>query len=156
MSADSMRPAFNVEAARAQFPILSRSVNGRPLVYLDNAASAQKPEAVIAAMAGAMRGAYANVHRGIHALANETTEAFEAARARVARFLNAPHPENIVFTKGGTQAINIVAGGLEIAPGDEIVVSVMEHHSNIVPWHFLRERKGAVLQWLDIDDDGRI
>jgi len=156
MNAPLIKRPFDVEAVRAQFPILSRKVHDRPLVYLDNAASAQKPEAVIEAMSGAMRGAYANVHRGLHALANETTEAFEASRATVARFINAGSPENIVFTKSGTQAINIVAAGLDIQPGDEIVLSVMEHHSNIVPWHFLRERKGAVLKWLDIDDDGRI
>jgi cysteine desulfurase/selenocysteine lyase len=156
MNAPLIKRPFDVDAIRAEFPILSREVHGRPLVYLDNAASAQKPEAVIEAMAGAMRGAYANVHRGLHALANETTEAFEAARATVARFINAPSPESIVFTKSGTQAINIVAAGLEIQPGDEIVLSVMEHHSNIVPWHFLRERKGAVLKWVDIDDDGVI
>jgi cysteine desulfurase/selenocysteine lyase len=126
------------------------------LVYLDSAASAQKPAAVIDAMANAMRGAYANVHRGLHTLANETTEAFETARSDVRRFINAPSANTVVFTKGGTQAINIVAAGLAIAPGDEIVLSVMEHHSNIVPWHFLRERKGAVLKWLDIDDDGVI
>lgn len=148
--------SFDVDKARAQFPILERQVHGRPLVYLDSAASAQKPEAVIEAMAGQMRTSYANVHRGIHALANETTEAYEAARARVARFLNAARPEDIVFTKGGTQAINIVANGIALRPGDEIVVSVMEHHSNIVPWHFRRERDGAALNWLDIDDDGRI
>jgi cysteine desulfurase/selenocysteine lyase len=147
---------FDVEAVRAQFPILSRQVHGRQLVYLDNAASAQKPEAVIEAMAGAMRSSYANVHRGLHALANETTEAFEGARAIVARFINAPAPGNIVFTKGGTEAINLVAAGLDVRAGDEIVLSVMEHHSNIVPWHFLRERKGAVLRWLDIDDDGGV
>jgi cysteine desulfurase/selenocysteine lyase len=150
--------SFDAAAVRAQFPILSRSVNDRPLVYLDSAASAQKPEAVIQAMTQAMRGAYANVHRGLHTLANETTEAFESARARVARFIRAPSPETIVFTKGGTQAINIVAHGigLDLQPGDEIALSVMEHHSNIVPWHFLRERKGAVLRWIDIDDDGAI
>jgi cysteine desulfurase/selenocysteine lyase len=152
---DFKRP-FNVARIRDDFPILSRAVNGRPLVYLDNAASAQKPEAVIEAIAAAMRGSYANVHRGLHTLANETTAAFEAARETVARLINAPQPESIVFTKGGTQAINIVANGVDIQPGDEIVLSVMEHHSNIVPWHFLRERKGAVLQWLDIDDDGGI
>ena len=156
MNAPLIKRPFDVEALRSEFPILSRQVHGRPLVYLDNAASAQKPEAVIEAMAGAMRGSYANVHRGLHALANETTAAFEAARATVARFINAPAPENIVFTKSGTQAINIVAAGLDIKPGDEIVLSVMEHHSNIVPWHFLRERKGAVLKWLDIDEDGGI
>jgi cysteine desulfurase/selenocysteine lyase len=156
MNAPLIKRPFDVDALRAEFPILGREVHGRPLVYLDNAASAQKPEAVIEAMAGAMRGAYANVHRGLHALANETTEAFEAARTTVARFVNAPSPESIVFTKSGTQAINIVAAGLEIQPGDEIVLSVMEHHSNIVPWHFLRERRGAVLKWVDIDDDGVI
>ncbi len=152
---DFKRP-FDVARIRDDFPILSRAVNGRPLVYLDNAASAQKPEAVIEAMADAMRGSYANVHRGLHTLANETTTAFEAAREAVARLINAPQPECIVFTKGGTQAINIVANGVNIQPGDEIVLSVMEHHSNIVPWHFLRERRGAVLRWLDIDDDGGI
>jgi cysteine desulfurase/selenocysteine lyase len=149
-------PHFDVEALRAQFPILSRQVNNHPLVYLDSAASAQKPEAVIEAMAGAMRGSYANVHRGLHALANETTEAFEAARGAVARLINAASPDSVVFTKSGTQAINIVAAGIDVQPGDEIVLSVMEHHANIVPWHFLRERKGAVLRWLDIDDDGGI
>ncbi len=147
---------FAVEQIRSAFPILSRTVHGRALVYLDSAASAQKPQAVIDAMAGAMSGAYANVHRGIHALANETTEAYEGARNTVARFINAASPESVVFTKGGTQAINIVAAGIEIQPGDEIIVSVMEHHSNIVPWHFLRERKGAVLKWLDIDEDGGV
>ncbi len=156
MNAPLIKRPFDVEALRAEFPILARTVHGRPLIYLDNAASAQKPEAVIAAMAGAMRGAYANVHRGLHALANETTEAFEAARATVAQFINAAAPNEIVFTKSGTQAINIVSAGLDIRPGDEIVLSVMEHHSNIVPWHFLRERKGAVLRWVEIDDDGVI
>lgn len=156
MNAPLIRRPFDVDAVRAQFAILGRSVNDRALVYLDNAASAQKPEAVIEAMASQMRGAYANVHRGLHTLANETTEAFEAARATVARFINAPTTESIVFTKGGTHAINIVAAGLEVKAGDEIVLSVMEHHSNIVPWHFLRERKGVVLKWLDIDDDGGI
>lgn len=149
-------PRFDVATMRAQFPILRREVNNRPLVYLDNAASAQKPEAVIEAMAGAMRGGYANVHRGLHTLANETTEAYEAARAAVAKLINAASPDNIAFTKSGTQAINIVAAGIGVQPGDEIVLSAMEHHSNIVPWHFLRERKGAVLKWLEIDDDGGV
>jgi cysteine desulfurase/selenocysteine lyase len=156
MNAPLIKRPFDVNAVRAEFPILGRQAHGQPLVYLDNAASAQKPEAVIEAMADAMRTAYANVHRGLHTLANEATDAFEGARATVARFINAPTPENIVFTKSGTQAINIVAAGLTISAGDEIVLSVMEHHSNIVPWHFLRERKGAVLKWLDIDDDGGI
>ena len=156
MNAPLVKRPFDVARIREDFTILGREVNGRPLVYLDNAASAQKPEAVIEAMAGAMRGSYANVHRGLHTLANETTSAFEAARETVARFVNASQNEGIVFTKGGTQAINIVANGVNIQPGDEIVLSVMEHHSNIVPWHFLRERKGAVLRWLDIDDDGGV
>jgi cysteine desulfurase/selenocysteine lyase len=156
MNAPLIKRPFDVQAVRADFPILQREAHGRPLVYLDNAASAQKPEAVIEAMSACMRTSYANVHRGLHALANETTEAFEAARATVARFINAQSEGAIVFTKSGTQAINIVAAGLDVQPGDEIVLSVMEHHSNIVPWHFLRERKGAVLKWLDIDDDGRI
>ncbi len=150
--------ALDITAVRAEFPILSREVNGKPLVYLDNAASAQKPEAVIEAMAGQARTAYANVHRGLHTLANETTEAFEAAREDVRRFLNAPATDNIVFTKGATEAINLVASGLagEIQPGDEIVLSVMEHHSNIVPWHFLRERHGAVLRWVELTEDGAL
>ncbi len=149
---------FDVDAVRAQFPILSRQVNGRPLVYLDSAASAQKPRAVIDAMTRAMEGSYANVHRGLHTLANETTEAFEAARESVARFVGAEAPERVVFTKGGTEAINLVAAGLgqSIQPGDEIVVSQMEHHSNIVPWHLLRERRGAVLKWIPVLDDGSL
>ena len=149
---------FDPYAARAQFPILSRQVNGKPLVYLDNAASAQKPRAVIDALVASMEGSYANVHRGLHTLSNEATEAFEAAREIVARFLNAPSGENIVWTKGGTEAINLVANGigLSIEPGDEIIVTEMEHHSNIVPWHLLRERKGAVLKWAPIADDGSL
>ncbi|HEY1225269.1 MAG TPA: cysteine desulfurase [Brevundimonas sp.] len=149
---------FDPNAVRAQFPILSRTVNGKPLVYLDSAASAQKPRAVIDAMTRAMEGSYANVHRGLHTLANETTEAFEAAREGVARFLNAPAASNIVWTKGGTEAINLVAAGLghAIQPGDEIIVSQMEHHSNIVPWHLLRERRGAVLKWIPVLDDGAL
>ncbi|MES1204248.1 MAG: aminotransferase class V-fold PLP-dependent enzyme, partial [Pseudomonadota bacterium] len=158
MNAPVLKPKFDVHAVRRNFPILSRMVHGAPLVYLDNAASAQKPEAVIEAMSAAMRGSYANVHRGIHTLANEATESFESARAKVAAFVNAPSPASVVFAKGATQAINIVAAGIgrDIKPGDEIVLSLMEHHSNIVPWHFLRERYGAVLKWVDIDDDGVI
>ncbi|WP_332658220.1 aminotransferase class V-fold PLP-dependent enzyme [Brevundimonas sp.] len=150
--------AFDPYAIRAQFPILSRQVNGRPLVYLDSAASAQKPRAVIDAMTAAMESSYANVHRGLHTLANETTEAFEAARDSVARFVNAEAASNIVWTKGGTEAINLVAAGLgqSIQPGDEIIVSQMEHHSNIVPWHLLRERRGAVIRWIPVLDDGSL
>ena len=149
---------FDIDAIRAEFPILGREVNDKPLCYLDNAASAQKPDAVIDAMANQARTAYANVHRGLHTLANETTEAFEGARAKLAGFLGAPSPDNIIFTKGGTEAFNLVASGLaaDIKPGDEIVLSVMEHHSNIVPWHFLRERHGAVLKWVELTPDGSL
>lgn len=147
--------AFDAEAVRTQFPILSRQVNGKPLVYLDSAASAQKPRAVIAAMSRAMEHSYANVHRGLHTLANETTDAYEAARQSVARFIGADVGE-IVFTKGATEAINLVAAGIGagLRPGDEIVLSEMEHHANIVPWHFLRERCGAVLKWARVTDEG--
>lgn len=149
---------FDATAVRDRFPILSRSVNGHPLVYLDSAASAQKPDAVIQAMTTALETSYANVHRGLHTLANETTEAFETARERVARFLNADSPDRIVWTKGGTEAINLAAAGLGagLEPGDEILVSQMEHHSNIVPWHMLRERRGAVLKWIPVRDDGSL
>lgn len=149
--------AFDAEAIRAEFPILARQVNGKPLVYLDSAASAQKPRAVIGAMTHAMEHSYANVHRGLHTLANETTEAYEAARKSVAGFIGA-EPNEIVFTKGGTEAINLVASGLgaSLKAGDEIVLSEMEHHANIVPWHFLRERLGVVLKFTPVTDDGRL
>ena len=140
---------FDIDAIRAEFPILSRQVNGKPLVYLDSAASAQKPDYVIDAMANQARTAYANVHRGIHTLANETTEAFEASREDVRSFINAGNVDEIVFTKGATEAINLVANGLaaEIKAGDELLVSVLEHHSNIVPWILLSEKNGFVLKW---------
>lgn len=149
--------AFDVEAVRAQFPILKRQVNGKPLVYLDSAASAQKPRAVIDAMTAVMEGSYANVHRGLHTLANETTDAYEAARKSIAAFINAGEHE-IVFTKGGTEAINLVASGIgaSLVEGDEILLTVMEHHANIVPWHFLRERKGVVLRFIPVLDDGQL
>jgi cysteine desulfurase/selenocysteine lyase len=153
-----MSAPFDVHAIRAQFPILSRQVHGKPLVYFDNAASAQKPEAVIGAMAHMMRHSYANVHRGLHTLANEATQAYEGAREASRRLINAKSPDEIVFTKSATHGINIVASGMaaRIQPGDEIVVSVMEHHSNIVPWHFLRERHGAVLKWIELNEDGSL
>ena len=153
-----MSRPFDVDAIRAEFPILSREVNGKPLVYLDNAASAQKPDAVLDAMSEQGRTAYANVHRGIHTLANETTEAYEGAREIIRAFLNANSVNEIIFTKGGTEAINLVANGIagDIQPGDEIVLSIMEHHSDIVPWHFLRERYGAVLKWVDVDETGAL
>jgi cysteine desulfurase/selenocysteine lyase len=132
-------------------------VYGKPLVYLDNAASAQKPKAVLDRLQKAYTEQYANVHRGLHYLANEATEAYEAARETVQRFLNAERKEEIIFTRNATEAINLVAytfGRERIKPGDEIVLSIMEHHSNIVPWHFLRERQGAVIKWAPIDEDG--
>ena len=150
--------AFDVAKARAEFPILQRQVNGRTLVYLDSAASAQKPRAVIETMSRAMETSYANVHRGLHTLANETTEAYEKARETVRGLLNAASASEIVFTKGTTEAINLVASsfGQSLVAGDEVVLSVMEHHANIVPWHFLRERKGVVLKFIPITDAGEL
>lgn len=151
------RQAFDVERVRADFPILSRDVNDRPLVYLDSAASAQKPLQVIEAMDYAMRAEYANVHRGIHFLSNTATQKYEDARETCRRFLNARSTDEIVFTKNATEAVNLVAyawGQDNIREGDEIIVSVMEHHANIVPWHLLRERKGAVLKWAPVSDTG--
>ena len=149
--------AFDAEAIRAQFPILARQVNGKPLVYLDTAASAQKPRAVVDAMVHAMEHSYSNVHRGLHTLANETTEAYEKARQSVADFIHADLAE-IVFTKGGTEAINLVASslGATLTAGDEILLTEMEHHANIVPWHFLRERQGVVLKFVPVLDDGQL
>jgi cysteine desulfurase/selenocysteine lyase len=144
---------------RGDFPILATKVNGKPLVYLDNAASAQKPKQVIEAVSNFVIHEYANVHRGVHFLSSVATERYENARARVRRFLNAAHEDEIVFTRGGTEAINLVASSFlaqRIEAGDEIVLSVMEHHSNIVPWHFLRERHGAVLKWVDVSDYGEL
>jgi cysteine desulfurase / selenocysteine lyase len=149
--------AYDVGRIRADFPILSMQVYGKPLVYLDNAASAQKPRAVLDRLNQAYTSEYANVHRGLHYLANAATEAYEGAREKVRAFLNAARPEEIVFTRNATEAINLVAYTFareRIKPGDEIVVSIMEHHSNIVPWHFLRERHGAVIKWAPVDDDG--
>src|ERR671913_564448 len=148
---------YDLEAIRREFPILSQQVYGKPLVYLDNAASAQKPKAVIDAMVRQMETGYANVHRGLHFLANEATEAFEGARESVRAFLNAGSVDEIVFTKSATEAYNLVAdsfGRMAIGEGDEIILSIMEHHSNIVPWHFLRERKGAVIKWAPVDEEG--
>jgi cysteine desulfurase/selenocysteine lyase len=152
-------PAFDPVTARKDFEILSRRVYGKPLVYLDSAASAQKPRPVLEAMYDFASGEYANVHRGVHYLSAVATERYEAAREAVRQFLNAAHADEVVFTKGGTEAINLVSYSYlapRIQPGDEIVLSVMEHHSNIVPWHFLRERQGAVLRWVDVNDDGSL
>ena len=150
-------PPYDLAAIRAEFPILAERPYGKPLVYLDNAASAQKPRAVLERIQHAYTHEYANVHRGLHYLANAATEAYEAARETVRRFVNAGAVEEIVFTRSATEAINLVAssfGLAHIGAGDEIVLTTMEHHSNIVPWHFLRERKGAVLKWVDVDDEG--
>ena len=149
--------SYDVEAIRRDFPILSREVYGKPLVYLDNGASAQKPQAVLDTIQHAYSQDYANVHRGLHFLSNAATDAYEKARATVRRFLNAPSVEEIVFTSNTTSAINTVAYGWgmpNIGAGDEIVLSIMEHHSNIVPWHFIRERQGAKLVWAPVDDLG--
>jgi cysteine desulfurase / selenocysteine lyase len=156
----NVRPAveaYDVARIRADFPALAMQVYGKPLVYLDNAASAQKPKQVLDRLHKAYTEQYANVHRGLHYLANEATEAYEGARETVRAFLNAERKEEIIFTRNATEAINLVAytfGKERIKPGDEIVLSIMEHHSNIVPWHFLRERYGAVIKWAPIDDEG--
>ncbi|MBL4916352.1 cysteine desulfurase [Szabonella alba] len=148
---------YDVTRIRADFPILARQVNGKPLVYLDNGASAQKPQAVIDAVTQGYAQEYANVHRGLHYLSNLATDKYEAVRGKIARFLNVPSEEEIVFTTGTTEAINLVSyawAAPRLQPGDEIVLSIMEHHANIVPWHFLRERQGVVLKWVDCDANG--
>jgi len=149
--------SYDVARIRADFPALALKIYGKPLVYLDNAASAQKPKAVLDRLQKVYTQQYANVHRGLHYLANEATEAYENARETVRAFLNASRKEEIVFTRNATEAINLVAytfGRERIKAGDEIVLSIMEHHSNIVPWHFLRERQGAIIKWVPIDEDG--
>ncbi|WP_230785223.1 cysteine desulfurase [Aurantimonas coralicida] len=162
MKADVMAaasPAYDIDAIRRDFPILSKEVYGKPLVYLDNGASAQKPRAMLDAIQKAYSEDYANVHRGLHFLSNKATEEFEAARGKVSDFLNAPSAEEIVFTRSATEAINLVAYGYgmnEIGEGDEIVLTIMEHHSNIVPWHFIREKKGAKLVFVPVEEDGSI
>jgi cysteine desulfurase / selenocysteine lyase len=148
---------YDIEKIRSDFPILARQVHGKPLVYLDNGASAQKPKAVIDAVSNVYSNEYANVHRGLHYLSNATTDAYEKSRETVRRFLNAPSVDEIVFTSGTTDAINLVAYGWamkHLKAGDEIILTQMEHHSNIVPWHFLRERMGVKLVWVPVEDDG--
>jgi len=150
---------YDIAQVRADFPILARQVNGKPLVYLDNGASAQKPACVIDAMTRMYRDEYANVHRGLHTLSNIATEKYESVRGIVARFLGAPSEEEIVFTTGSTEGINLVSyawAAPRLQAGDEIVLSIMEHHANIVPWHFLRERQGVVLKWVEIEPDGSL
>ena len=148
---------YNIDAIRADFPILARKVNDKPLVYLDNGASAQKPQVVIDAITRGYAEEYANVHRGLHYLSNLATEKYEGVRGIVARFLNAPSEEGIIINSGTTEGINMVAYSWampQMQPGDEIVLSIMEHHANIVPWHFLRERQGVVIKWVDVDANG--
>ncbi len=150
---------YDVDAIRADFPILSREVNGKPLVYLDNGASAQKPQVVIDAITRAYAEEYANVHRGLHFLSNLATENYEGVRAKIARFLNAGSEDEVIFNSGTTEGINMVAYGWampRLEAGDEIILSVMEHHANIVPWHFLRELQGVVLKWVDVDATGAL
>ena len=149
--------AYDVGRLREDFPALGMQIYGKPLVYLDNAASAQKPKVVLDRLERAYTAEYANVHRGLHYLANVATEAYENAREKVRAFINAARTEEIVFTRNATEAINLVAytfGRERLRAGDEIVLSIMEHHSNIVPWHFLRERQGAVIKWAPVDDEG--
>ena len=149
--------SYDIASIRRDFPALAMQVYGKPLVYLDNAASAQKPRQVLDRIQKAYTEQYANVHRGLHYLANEATEAYEGARESVRGFINAGRKEEIIFTRNATEAVNLVAatfGHERIKPGDEIVLSIMEHHSNIVPWHFLRERHGAVIKWAPVDDEG--
>ena len=148
---------YDVHRVRADFPILSREIHGKPLIYLDNGASAQKPQVVIDAVTRGYAEEYANVHRGLHTLSTIATEKYEAVRGKVQRFLNTPSEEEIVFTSGTTEGINLVAYGWampRMEAGDEIVLSILEHHANIVPWHFLRERQGVVLKWVDCDSNG--
>lgn len=148
---------YDIEAVRRDFPALALEVHGRPLVYLDNAASAQKPVQVLDAIRHAYEAEYSNVHRGLHYLANAATEAYEGAREITRAFLNAASTDEIVFTRSATGALNLVAssfGRLGIGEGDEIVLSILEHHSNIVPWHFHRERQGAVIKWVPVAEDG--
>ena len=154
-----IQAGFDVARARADFPILAKPVHGKRLAYLDSGASAQKPRQVLEAMRDFAETGYSNVHRGVHYLSATATDAYEAARETVRRYVGAARADEIVFTKGGTEAINLVSYSFlapRIQPGDEIVLSVMEHHSNIVPWHFLRERQGAVLRWIDIREDGSL
>src|SRR5439155_23748923 len=150
-------PVYDISGIRRECPIRSREVYAKPLIYLDNAASPQQPKAVLDAVMKSYSQEYANVHRGLHYLSNAATQAYEDAGEKVRRFINAPSKDQIIFTRNVTEAINLVAqsfGGLTIGEGDEIVLSIMEHHSNIVPWHFHRERRGAVIKWAPIDEDG--
>jgi cysteine desulfurase/selenocysteine lyase len=150
---------LDINKIRSDFPILSRQVNGKPLVYLDNGASAQKPQVVIDAITQTYAHEYANVHRGLHYLSNLATDNYERVRGIVARFLGAASEDEIIFNSGATEGINMVAYGWampRMKAGDEIILSIMEHHANIVPWHFLRERQGVVIKWVEVDSTGAL
>jgi cysteine desulfurase/selenocysteine lyase len=154
-----MGAMLDVERIRSDFPILKREVHGKPLVYLDNAATSQKPQAVIGAMDDYYRSYNANIHRGVHTLAEEATEAYEAARRKVARFINAPRTREVVFVRNTTEAINLVTmtwGRANVGEGDVIVLSLMEHHSNLVPWQLLAQSVGARLEFIGLDAEGRL
>lgn len=156
---DTMVAPLDVQTLRKDFPILDQEVDGKPLIYLDNAASSQKPRSVVEAMTAYYYRDHANVHRGVHELARRATEAYEGSRERVARWLNAPDPHEVVWTRGTSEALNLVAfsiGQARVGEGDEIVVSEMEHHSNLVPWQLLAERRGATLRYVELTDDGRL
>ena len=150
---------YDVDEIRKDFPILSRTVNKKPLVYLDNGSSAQKPKAVIDAITKAYSEEYSNVHRGLHTLSNISTDNYEAVRGKIQGFLGAEHPEEIIFNSGATEGINMISyawASPNLRAGDEIILSIMEHHANIIPWHFLRERQGVIIKWIDTDADGAL
>ena len=150
---------YDVDEIRKDFPILSRTVNNKPLVYLDNGSSAQKPKAVIDAITKAYSEEYSNVHRGLHMLSNISTDNYEAVRGKIQGFLGAEHPEEIIFNSGATEGINMISyawASPNLRAGDEIILSIMEHHANIIPWHFLRERQGVIIKWIDTDADGAL
>ncbi|MFI4946011.1 MAG: aminotransferase class V-fold PLP-dependent enzyme, partial [Burkholderiales bacterium] len=150
---------YDVAAIRREFPVLQETVNGHPLVYLDSAASAQKPQAVIDAERGVYERYYSNIHRGVHRLSTLATEAYENARDTIGRFLGASSRREVILLRGTTEAINLVAqsyGRRHVGPGDEVLITGLEHHSNIVPWQLLCERTGATLRWFGITDQGRL
>ena len=150
---------YDVDEIRKDFPILSRTVNNKPLVYLDNGSSAQKPKAVIDAITKAYSEEYSNVHRGLHTLSNISTDNYEAVRGKIQKFLGAEYPEEIIFNSGATEGINMISyawASPNLRAGDEIILSIMEHHANIIPWHFLRERQGVIIKWIDTDADGAL
>ena len=150
---------YDVDEIRKDFPILSRTVNNKQLVYLDNGSSAQKPKAVIDAITKAYSEEYSNVHRGLHTLSNISTDNYEAVRGKIQGFLGAEHPEEIIFNSGATEGINMISyawASPNLRAGDEIILSIMEHHANIIPWHFLRERQGVIIKWIDTDADGAL